>query len=362
MRSVSSDRTSRTIVESIRGLSENLGIDCVVEGVETLEQVGILQEIGCPKMQGYFFGRPMDAPAILARLTALMTLVEGHGDYVMDAVGPQVVPSVAEIRKKFNTRRRTAGRVEQTVRRLLGIDLKMKQYAEGSRFVRMVVDAIGMEGFNKVWESPDTIPTMAEIADPSVWIARVASGYPTRTALTAPAGANGLLFHSFLASQVTPYYDAASRGGWLGLGLYHTRSDMIRALLEGCAHEMRMVVDSFQSDIKGGITDLRLTGGGTKSDGFAQIMTDIIGQPTKVTRERECTVFRPAILGALGSGSFSSIDEAVGAMVTVDGDSEPNGDTKELYEEANGVYRGMYEAIAQGGQYQKLSDFSNRYF
>jgi sugar (pentulose or hexulose) kinase len=69
-------------------------------------------------------------------------------------------------------------------------------------------------------------------------------------ALTAPAGANGLLFHSFLASQVTPYYDAASRGGWLGLGLYHTRADMIRALLEGCAHEMRMVVDAFQSDIR----------------------------------------------------------------------------------------------------------------
>ena len=143
-------------------------------------------------------------------------------------------------------------------------------------------------------------------------------------ALTAPAGANGLLFHSFLASQVTPYYDAASRGGWLGLGLYHTRADMIRALLEGCAHEMRMVVDAFQSDIEGGITDLRLTGGGTKSDGFAQIMTDIIGQPTKVTRERECTVFGAAILGAFGSGAFSSIDEAVEAMVNVEGEFEPN--------------------------------------
>jgi xylulokinase len=171
-------------------------------------------------------------------------------------------------------------------------------------------------------------------------------------------GANGLLFHSFLASQVTPYYDAASRGGWLGLGLYHTRADMIRALLEGCAHEMRMVVDSFQSDIKGGITDLRLTGGGTKSDGFAQIMTDIIGQPTKVTRERECTVFGAAILGAFGSGAFSSIDEAVEAMVNVEGEFEPNQSTKDLYDEANGIYRGLYEAIANGGQYQKLNEFS----
>ena len=124
---------------------------------------------------------------ILARLTALMTLVEGHGDYVMDAVGPQVVPSVAEIREKFNARRKTAGRVEQAVRRLLGIDLKMRQYADGARFVRAVVDRIGMDGFNKVWESPDTIPTMSEISNPDAWIARVAGGYAGPAAVTAAA-------------------------------------------------------------------------------------------------------------------------------------------------------------------------------
>src|ERR1700759_2689535 len=126
---------------------------------------------------------------VLARLTALMPLVEGHGDYVMDAVGPQVVPSVAEIREKFNTRRRTAGRVEQTIRRLLGIDLKMKQYAEGARFVRTVVDAIGMDGFNRVWDSPETIPTMAETHARRAWITRVAASYVTPAALTGPGGA-----------------------------------------------------------------------------------------------------------------------------------------------------------------------------
>jgi xylulokinase len=179
---------------------------------------------------------------------------------------------------------------------------------------------------------------------------------------TAPPGSNGLLFHSFLASQVTPYYDAASRGAWIGLGLYHTRADMLRALLEGCAFEMRMVVDAFQSDIKGGIDDLRLTGGGTKSDGFAQQMTDIIGQPTKVTRERECTVLGAAILGAFGAGAFGSIDEAVGAMVNVEGEFEPATETKELYDEQYRIYRGMYEAIAEKGQYAALSDFSSKHF
>jgi len=102
-----------------------------------------------------------------------MTLVEGHGDYVMDAVGPRVVPSVAEIREKFSRRRGSTGRVEQILRRILGIDLKMKQYEQGSRFVSAVVEEAGMAGFNKVWTSPETLPTRAEITDPEAWLARV---------------------------------------------------------------------------------------------------------------------------------------------------------------------------------------------
>jgi coenzyme F420 biosynthesis associated uncharacterized protein len=113
---------------------------------------------------------------IMDRLTAVMTLVEGHGDYVMDAVGPQVVPSVAQIRERFNSRRGSSGRIEQTVRRMLGIDLKMKQYAEGSKFVRAVVDEVGMANFNKVWTSPETLPVKEEFAHPHDWVERVVSG------------------------------------------------------------------------------------------------------------------------------------------------------------------------------------------
>jgi coenzyme F420 biosynthesis associated uncharacterized protein len=110
---------------------------------------------------------------ILDRLTAVMTLVEGHGDYVMDAVGPSVVPSVADIRAKFAHRREGGSRLDRTVRRLLGIEVKMKQYAEGSAFVRAVVEQAGMDGFNRVWTSPETLPTTAEITDPSAWVRRV---------------------------------------------------------------------------------------------------------------------------------------------------------------------------------------------
>ncbi|CAL9520007.1 hypothetical protein HMPREF1486_06108 [Streptomyces sp. HPH0547] len=111
---------------------------------------------------------------VLGRLTAVMSLLEGHADYVMDGVGPQVVPTVTEIREKFQKRRASgAGRLDLALRKLLGLDAKLRQYRDGERFVRAVVDEVGMEGFNRVWTSPNTLPTKAEIAAPAEWIARV---------------------------------------------------------------------------------------------------------------------------------------------------------------------------------------------
>lgn len=111
---------------------------------------------------------------ILGRLTAVMSLLEGHADFVMDGVGPAVVPSVAEIREKFQQRRaRGASRLDLALRKLLGLDAKLRQYRDGERFVRAVVDEVGMDGFNRVWTSPNTLPTKAEIAKPADWVARV---------------------------------------------------------------------------------------------------------------------------------------------------------------------------------------------
>ena len=117
---------------------------------------------------------------ILDRLTSVMTLVEGHGDYVMDAVGPAVVPSVERIRAAFNARRTSATRGEQAIRRILGIDLKMRQYQQGSAFVRAVVDEAGMAAFNQVWTSPETLPTRDEFDSPLRWLARVDGTRPPR--------------------------------------------------------------------------------------------------------------------------------------------------------------------------------------
>ncbi|MFF0161916.1 zinc-dependent metalloprotease [Streptomyces sp. NPDC005263] len=111
---------------------------------------------------------------ILGRLTAVMSLLEGHADFVMDGVGPEVVPTVAEIREKFQQRRaKGASRLDLALRKLLGLDAKLRQYRDGERFVRAVVDQVGVDGFNRVWTSPNTLPTKAEIAKPADWVARV---------------------------------------------------------------------------------------------------------------------------------------------------------------------------------------------
>jgi len=111
--------------------------------------------------------------AVLDRLTALMTLLEGHAEFVMDGVGPEVIPSVADIRAKFNRRRQSGNPLEKVVRKLLGVEVKMRQYAEGRKFVHGVVERVGMAGFNRIWNSPLTLPRLDELSFPGNWVARV---------------------------------------------------------------------------------------------------------------------------------------------------------------------------------------------
>jgi coenzyme F420 biosynthesis associated uncharacterized protein len=123
---------------------------------------------------------------ILDSLTALMSLLEGHAEHVMDAVGPTVVPTVAEIRVAFQARRNRGG-LDALLRRLLGMDAKMRQYRDGEKFVTAAVAAVGMAGFNEVWRAPGFLPTLAEIHDPAAWVSRVHGG--CADAVAAPAQA-----------------------------------------------------------------------------------------------------------------------------------------------------------------------------
>jgi putative hydrolase len=91
---------------------------------------------------------------------------------VMDGVGPDVIPTVEQIRAKFTVRRQGQG-FDKVIRKLLGLDAKMRQYRDGAEFCRHVISAVGMDGLNKVWTSPDTLPTRAEIRHPAQWLARI---------------------------------------------------------------------------------------------------------------------------------------------------------------------------------------------
>lgn len=107
------------------------------------------------------------------RISALMTLLEGHADVVMDEVGPEAVPSVTTIRERFDRRRNEPGTFDSVARKLFGMDAKLRQYSEGALFVRAVIDEVGMSGFNRVWASPEQLPTLQEIETPRLWIKRV---------------------------------------------------------------------------------------------------------------------------------------------------------------------------------------------
>jgi coenzyme F420 biosynthesis associated uncharacterized protein len=110
----------------------------------------------------------------LDQLLVLGTLLEGHADHVMDAVGPAVVPTVSTIRRRFDERRRRKQPpLQRIVRALLGFDAKLSQYTRGKAFVDHVVGRVGMARFNAVWSSAETLPLPTEIDEPQQWIDRV---------------------------------------------------------------------------------------------------------------------------------------------------------------------------------------------
>lgn len=117
---------------------------------------------------------PPEARVVMDRITGFMSLVEGHAEYVMNAVDASVIPTQKAIEAKFAVRRRKGGNpLDRLLKSLLGMDAKTKQYTQGSTFVRSIVYRIGLADFNAIWTSPDTLPTKAEITAPEAWIKRV---------------------------------------------------------------------------------------------------------------------------------------------------------------------------------------------
>ena len=111
----------------------------------------------------------------LDRLQALMAVVEGHGNFVMDRVGAPVIPSLDRMRDLFDARRAQVGRAQRAINYALGLELKLRQYELGRDFCEAVYGRAGLPGISALWESPGNLPTMKELRAPQLWLERLAA-------------------------------------------------------------------------------------------------------------------------------------------------------------------------------------------
>jgi coenzyme F420 biosynthesis associated uncharacterized protein len=110
----------------------------------------------------------------LNQVAGLMSLLEGHGDVTMDRAGEKLVPSAERFGRVLRQRRESARGVARVFQRFVGLDAKIKQYAQGERFIEVIEDAGGTELLERAWEDPQNLPSIAEIREPELWISRLA--------------------------------------------------------------------------------------------------------------------------------------------------------------------------------------------
>src|SRR5207302_6104290 len=111
----------------------------------------------------------------LDRVQAVMAVIEGHAEHVMDAVAPDLLPSLPKLRAALGRRRRSQSMLSRLLARLLGLDLKLRQYEQGKYFCDAVVRARGPAALHHVFSGPEALPTLSELGDPGAWLTRTAA-------------------------------------------------------------------------------------------------------------------------------------------------------------------------------------------
>jgi coenzyme F420 biosynthesis associated uncharacterized protein len=110
---------------------------------------------------------------LMRRLQAAMSVVEGYSEHVMDAVGGEHLENYAGLREAMERRRANRSAPQRLLEKLLGLDLKMRQYDQGKRFCDGVAARGGIELLNRVWEAPASLPRLGELNDPGAWVDRI---------------------------------------------------------------------------------------------------------------------------------------------------------------------------------------------
>jgi coenzyme F420 biosynthesis associated uncharacterized protein len=161
--------------EHLGGLMRELleGLDVKLDPAKLLQLPGpddlrgLVDAVRDQGLVGVFAGG--ERRELLDRLQAVMALIEGHAEHVMDAVGKDVVSSLPHLRGALDRRRRERPPLLALLERLIGLELKMRQYELGKRFCDAVVARGGIEELNRAFSAPDAIPTLAQLQDPQSW-------------------------------------------------------------------------------------------------------------------------------------------------------------------------------------------------
>ncbi len=167
----------------------------------------------------------------------------------------------------------------------------------------------------------------------------------TAEAEKAPAGCEGLIFLPYLTGERTPHADPDAKAVFFGLSLRHNKGHLIRAVMEGVVFGLR---DSFEIMEGMGIAaeePVRISGGGARSPLWRQIHADVIQTPVATLNVTEGPAFGAALLAHVGCGTFSSVEEACDATISVVDVTEPQPEMKQLYEDAYRVYQGLYPSL-----------------
>ena len=148
-----------------------LSLDDVRGLVDALKDGGLVAALGVGRRE------------LLDRVQGLMGVVEGHAEHVMDVVGADALPALAELRAALDRRRRERPPLLALLERLIGLDAKMRQYEDGKRFCDTVVAAAGPAALHRVFEAPERLPSAAELTDPEAWMRRTGAAVARDVAL-----------------------------------------------------------------------------------------------------------------------------------------------------------------------------------
>jgi xylulokinase len=162
-------------------------------------------------------------------------------------------------------------------------------------------------------------------------------------AASAPPGAEGLIFLPYLQGERTPHADSNARGAFIGLSLRHTKSHMVRAVMEGIAFGLRDSLELVRA-LGVQVNEVVLVGGGAKSPLWRQIQAAVFGQRVCTLNVKDAAPFGAALLAGVGAGIFSTCAGAVKKTVKKTGEIIPTASDIELYDRSYSLYRDLYPA------------------